>query len=68
MKVLSETVANGLRFTFKEEARETANFVEKVDKFFDCFNVTNFTECFTKIKPYRMPYRNGEDFRLKVLY
>ena len=54
MKVLSETVANGLRFTFKEEARETANFVEEVDKFFDCFNVTNFTECFTKIKPYRM--------------
>ena len=68
MKVLSEIVANGLQFTFKEETRETANFVEKVDKFFDCFNVINFTEFFTKSKPYRMPYRNGEDFRLKVLY
>ena len=28
---------------FGEDACETANFVEKMDRFFDCFNVSSFT-------------------------
>lgn len=66
MQVLSETVAKGLKFTFKEDAREAAVFVEKIDKFFDSLNVTNYTKCITTLKPFKMPYRSGDDFRMKV--
>lgn len=65
--MLSETVANGLRLNFKESARETANFIEKVDKFFDSLNVTNYTDCITKLKQFKMPYRHAKDFRIKVM-
>ena len=64
--MLSETVAKGLRCIFKEEARETAVFVEKVDKFFDCLNVTNYSKSITSLKPFKMPYHCGDDFRMKV--
>ena len=52
--MLSETVAKGLQYTFKKEARETALFVEKVDKFFDCLNVTNYTKSITSLKPFKI--------------
>lgn len=43
LKVLSSSVANALRLTGGAEACETCDFVEKMDKFFDCFNVSSYT-------------------------
>lgn len=51
---------------FKEEASETANFIEKMDKFFDLLNVTNYTKCYTKLKYFQTPYRWTKDFRIEV--
>ena len=33
---MSDTVAKALRLTGGEEAKETANFIEMVDKLFEC--------------------------------
>ncbi len=38
--VLSETASAALRLY--SDTEETANFVSKFDKFFDCLNVSNF--------------------------
>lgn len=57
-----------LRLTGGENAHETANFILTVDRFFDCLNVSSFDEGRLKRKPFLQPYRNVEDFRLKVLY
>ena len=35
-------MADALRLTGGEEAKETAHFIQLVDKFFDCLNVNNF--------------------------
>ena len=35
-------MAEALRLTGGEEAKETADFIQFVDKFFDCLNVNNF--------------------------
>ena len=37
-----------------------------MDRFFDSLNVTNYSEGYEKLKPYRMPYQSVEDFRFKV--
>ena len=60
------TVAKGVKFFFGDEARETAVFLEKFDKFFDAVNVTNYTSSIKALKPFKMPYRYSGDFRLKV--
>ena len=49
------------------EASETAHFVSMVDKFFDCFNVSNFDSGKKKQKPFQDPYRSPDDNRLKVI-
>lgn len=71
LKVLSQTVSEALKFTFGNESRETALFVEKMDKFFDSFNVSSFSQGKKARKPFQQPYRkpkseDREDFRLKV--
>lgn len=66
LQVLSESVAIGLRTYFKDEAEETANFVQMFDQFFDCLNVTNYTKHYTKRKPFLAPYRWGNDNRITV--
>ena len=66
MQVLSQSVVNGLRLHIKD-AEETANFADKFDKFFDILNVKNYTECITKRKQFRQPYRWESDARLEVL-
>ena len=38
-KVLSPLVVNALRLTGGVEAHETCSFIEKMGKFYDCFNV-----------------------------
>ena len=37
-----------------------------VDKMFDCFNVSSLSKGKLKCKPFVQPYRNLNDFRLKV--
>ena len=58
-------MAEALRLTGGEEAKETANFVQLVDKFFDCLNVNNFHSEKHKRKVFQDPFRPN-DFRLKV--
>ena len=40
--MLSESVSKALLLTGGDEVTETANFVSLIDRFFDCFNVSNF--------------------------
>lgn len=63
---MSETVAKALRLTGGEEAKETANFIEMVDKLFDCMNVSSLSRGKLQRKPFVQPYRNSKDFRLAV--
>ena len=65
-KVMSETVSKALRLTGGEEAAETAQFIEMVDKMFDCLNVSSLSKGKMKRKPSVQPYRNANDFQLKV--
>ncbi len=66
-QVLSETVATALRTHFRSgEADMTAEFVEMFDKLFDTLNVRNYTTYITKRKPFPKPYKEANDFRLKV--
>ena len=60
-----------MTFAFGDEARETSLFVDKMDKFFDTFNVSSFNQGKKARKPFQQPYRkpkseDHEDFRLKV--
>ena len=54
---MSTTVAKALRFTFGESPEQMDCFVEKVDKFFDCFNVSTFTQGKLSRKVFEIPYR-----------
>lgn len=51
-----------------QEVEETAKFTLMMDKFFDCLNVTNFTNASRYRKPYLQPYRSDDDERMKVNY
>ena len=63
--MLSSTVAEAIKLTKSIEAMETAWFIEKMNKFFDCFNVSSFVAG-KKRKPFQQPYRGADDFRLTV--
>ncbi|XP_070562112.1 uncharacterized protein [Ptychodera flava] len=65
--VLSESVANAIDVFGPEEAKETANFVRHMDKFFDCLNVRSTEEHIKKRKPNLAPYENIDDPRLELL-
>ena len=65
-QVLSETVAKAIRLIGGKAAFETAYFLEKMDKFFDCLNVSLYTAGKRHRKPFQQPYRSSEDFRLLV--
>lgn len=64
--MLSEQVANALDHSGKDEVSETAKFVRFMDKFFDCFNVTNLKTGIHQNKRFRDPYVKN-DFRLTVI-
>ena len=49
-----------------EEASVTAQFCHMMDRFFDCLNVRNYASGIKSRKPFQMPYRSGDDERLKV--
>ena len=63
---MSETVSKALKVTGGAKAAETAKFIEMVDKLFDCLNVSSLSKGKLKRKPFLQPYRNSNDFRLKV--
>ena len=65
-QTLSESVSNALYLTGGSKAFETAYFVGKVDKLFDCLNVSFYNQGKLKWKPFQQPYRSPNDFRLKV--
>jgi len=46
------------------EAFETSYFIQKMDKFFDCFNVSCYTAGKKNRKAFQQPYRSANDFRL----
>jgi len=47
-------------------AFETAYFIQKMDKFFDCFNISLFNAGKKKHNPFLQPYCSANDFRLTV--
>lgn len=66
-QVLSNTVAKA--HTMDNHSRSaTAEFVDMIDKFFDCHNVGNYTDGKFHRKCFQQPYRSPDDFRFKVLY
>lgn len=64
---MSSIVADALHLTEGEVAKETANFIQLVDKFFDCLNVNNFHSRKHNRKVFQDPFR-PDDLRLKVGY
>jgi len=65
---MGESVSNALYLTGGSEAFETAYFVGKFDKFFDCLNVANYKNGIRKWKPFQLPYFTADDSRLQVCY
>ena len=63
---MSESVANALRQQGDDDLKETAEFVEKFNQFFDCLNVSSLSGGKQKRKKNRYPYRTSSDDRLKV--
>ena len=49
------------------DAVATAEFCEKMDKFFDCFNVRNTTEGERTRKASMLPYKDVNDERFSLL-
>ena len=66
MQVMSERVSKAMLLTGGSEAFETSYFFGKIDKFFDCLNVTNYTSGRHARKKFQMPYFKPDDFRLEV--
>jgi len=68
IKVLSDSVSKAILLTGGGKAFETFYFIAKMDKFFDCFNVSSYSAGKRNRKPFLQPYRSAEDFRLTVSF
>jgi len=68
MKVLSASVSEALYLTGGKEAFETAYFIQKIDKFFDCLNVRFYNQGISLNGSHFSShgYRSEKDFRLEV--
>ena len=55
-----------LKLTSGSDARATAEFIEYIDKFFDCLNVDNLNEGTWAKNEFQRPYYKKDDPRLKV--
>ena len=66
-QVLSQTTANILFNHYPNETHGSAEFCEKMNKFFDCLNVRNQTEHIKGRKVVVAPYKNVGDERLNWL-
>ena len=64
---MSETVSKALIDAEDENVKETAKFIQMIDKFFDCLNVTNLNCGRKRKKDFQKPYEKTDDERLKVL-
>ena len=62
MQVLSCSVSKALALLGGSEASETAEFCDVFDKFFDAFNVSNFTDGKHHQKPFQNPTAQGLPF------
>ena len=63
---MSETVSKALVHVFGSRAEATSEFISNIDKFFDCLNVTNYTNGKYKRKTSQNPYWSSNDKRLYV--
>ena len=63
---MSDSVSKALLLTGGSDAFETSLFIGKVDKFFDCLNVTSYRKGIKTRKPFQKPYFKKDDPRLKV--
>ena len=65
LKVLSDSVSKAIERS-GGSSFETSYFIAKMDKFFDCFNVSSYCAGKRSRKPFLQPYRGANDFRLTV--
>ena len=63
---MNSSVAKALRLTGGDEAVETANFVEIVDKLFNCLNASSLSKGRHQRKAFAQPYFKLDDFRIEV--
>ena len=47
------------------KAKETAHFVDMMDKFFDCLNCRSLSGGKRSRNPFKSPYRSGTDWKPK---
>lgn len=66
LQVLSNSVANALKVWNKPGMESTILFIQKVNKFFDCLNVSSVTEGRRKRNDNLMPYASVDDPRFQV--
>ena len=66
VQVLSTTVANALKVQGLPHTASTITFIEYVDMFFDCLNVSSLHDGQKKRKPALYPYRDVDDWRFTV--
>jgi len=64
---MSDSV-EALLLTGGSDAFETSLFIRKVDKFFDCLNVTSYRKGIKTRKPFQKPYFKKGDSPLKVKF
>ena len=67
VQILSNSVGTILKSYGPPEAAKTAEFCIMMDKFFDCTNVRNTTECIHKRKTFLKPYTSLDDERFSWL-
>lgn len=60
-------MSKALYLTGSDAASETAFFIDMMDKFFDCLNVSSFTKGKQNRKVFQNPYKSKDDFCFKVL-
>ena len=65
---MSQSVSKALECVIGADSKATANFIDIVDKMFDCLNVRNLTDGKKSRKTFQAPYRSGRDFRLQVCH
>lgn len=63
-QVMSDSVAKGLRFAYKEQYRETSKLLEVMNKWFDCMNTRHLRQGDRERNANLNPYRDINDARL----
>jgi hypothetical protein len=66
-QVMSSTVANAIELLYGPDRSETVQFINHINKFFDCMNVRSFSESFKKRNDNVKPFQSEDDQRLNYL-